>query len=233
MMLDEIARIVVFDAREDVANALAGLLSEIAVKATVQTIETPHALRQIATPDLLVFGASRQAPDVFESLRSIREGRPDLPVIKIARRDDLAGIPDWFQAGISGFVAPSPLRAELRLAADAALSGGVYLSRSLFRALLGAFRAGRIDTAALALTTREKEILGFVVVNMSNKDIARKLDLSVRTVETHRLHIRKKTGAKNWRDLAEVAEALGLLGEYRFPRDLAERRAAPGFHEDE
>jgi ATP/maltotriose-dependent transcriptional regulator MalT len=70
-------------------------------------------------------------------------------------------------------------------------------------------------------------------VNMSSKDIARLLALSVRTVETHRLHIRRKTGAGNRAELAEAAARLGLLGNYPLPPDLAAAKAMPGFHEDE
>lgn len=60
------------------------------------------------------------------------------------------------------------------------------------------------------LTEREKEILGLICSGYSNKDVARLLDLSVRTVETHRLNIRRKTRAVRLRDLLQVAHQLGL-----------------------
>jgi len=62
----------------------------------------------------------------------------------------------------------------------------------------------------LALTLREQEVLGLIAAGLSSKAIARRLDLSVRTIETHRLNIRKKTGARDRRDLVRIAGRFGL-----------------------
>jgi DNA-binding NarL/FixJ family response regulator len=92
------------------------------------------------------------------------------------------------------------------------MGGGTYFSQSLAQA---AFQRRRIATGSAArfgLTGREIEVLRFICGGFSNKDIARRLDLSVRTVETHRLNIRKKTQAERLRDLVNVARQLGLDG---------------------
>ncbi len=105
------------------------------------------------------------------------------------------------------------------LARDAALEfphalraiaeGGIYLSHSLAETVFLARRSS-LGPAPYGLTEREAEVLNFIGCGFSNKEIARRLALSVRTVETHRLNIRRKTGAARLRDLVRAARELGL-----------------------
>ncbi|MGD6587625.1 LuxR C-terminal-related transcriptional regulator, partial [Xanthomonas citri pv. citri] len=60
------------------------------------------------------------------------------------------------------------------------------------------------------LTPREAEVLRFLISGFSNKDVARHLDLSVRTVETHRVNLRRKTRTGRLSDLVSLARQLGL-----------------------
>lgn len=62
------------------------------------------------------------------------------------------------------------------------------------------------------LTDRERDVLALVVAGHSSKEIARRLDISHRTVETHRTHIMQKMSARSAIDLATMGQALGLLG---------------------
>lgn len=141
-------------------------------------------------------------------------------------------IPHLFRARFSAFILPDAPADELEAVIRTVRQGGIYLARELADALFSPDRNRQQYIAAIGLTAREQEVLRFIAVNMSNKDIARRLDLSVRTVETHRLNIRKKTNAGNWRELAVIAERLGLLGDFDLFSGLAARKAAPGFHED-
>jgi two-component system secretion response regulator SsrB len=69
-----------------------------------------------------------------------------------------------------------------------------------------------IDTMASEpkITTRETEILRYLAEGYSNKEVARRLDLSVRTVETHRLNLRRKTQTGRLHELVKLARAMGL-----------------------
>ena len=62
----------------------------------------------------------------------------------------------------------------------------------------------------LGLTPREAEVLRFLGAGFSNKEVARRLSLSVRTVETHRLNLRRKTQTGRLKDLVSLARQLGL-----------------------
>lgn len=159
-----------------------------------------------------------------------RSGTPRLIALLAVSEAD--AIPQLHRAGFSGFLRLDAGVAEFQAAFRAIRQGDVYLSGALADAAFMAEHESRVVNLPVGLTGREQEILRLIAVNMSNKDIARRLRLSVRTVETHRFHIRKKTRAGNWRELAVVAERLGLLGGYDLYSGGAERMAAPGFHED-
>lgn len=98
------------------------------------------------------------------------------------------------------------------------VEGGLLIDR--IRAALAADvqqQAQRVDLAALrsryaSLTDRERDVLALVVAGHSSKEIARVLDISHRTVETHRTHIMQKMSARSTINLATMGHALGLLG---------------------
>ncbi len=77
-------------------------------------------------------------------------------------------------------------------------------------ALAGLSAAPRAVDATDGLTPREAEILRFLSAGFSNKEVARRLGLSVRTVETHRLNLRRKTQTGRLKDLVALARQLGL-----------------------
>jgi len=76
-----------------------------------------------------------------------------------------------------------------------------------------AARQHAVNTRMAALTPREREVLLLIVAGHSNKEIARHLELSTRTIETHRGHIMEKTGAHSLADLIELALASGNRGQ--------------------
>ncbi|WP_082504558.1 response regulator transcription factor [Methylobacterium sp. Leaf111] len=74
----------------------------------------------------------------------------------------------------------------------------------------GTLPAAATETHSLALTHRETEILRLLSAGFSNKEVARRLDLSARTVEAHRLNLRRKTQTGRLKDLVALARTLGL-----------------------
>lgn len=189
-----------------------------------------------STPDrragIVVIRTALPLTDKGDALRtwSLRSGMPRLIALLAVSEAD--AIPQLHRVGFTGFLRLDAGAAEFQTAFRAIRQGDVYLSGALADAAFMAERESRTVNLPVGLTGREQEILRLIAVNMSNKDIARRLRLSVRTVETHRFHIRKKTRAGNWRELAVVAERLGLLGGYDLYSGGADRMAMPGFHED-
>lgn len=124
------------------------------------------------------------------------------------------------QSSLTVLVAFETLRAELlgrlvEAGADAFVARSA-VPRDVCEAILGLAAdpsvASAADTspAVDGLTPRESEILRFLSAGFSNKEVARRLDLSVRTVETHRLNLRRKTQTGRLKDLVALARQLGL-----------------------
>jgi two-component system, NarL family, nitrate/nitrite response regulator NarL len=196
--------------------------------------DLPSAPPQRLGPlDLVVF--HRPEPRGRVALRVVRrwrEGKDAPQMLVLIEPDEAALVRPLLDCGVAGFLTPQAAPEEFSAAVAALAHGGAYISGKLLRVAFAPHRRAEGNEGdAFGLTTREREILVMIALGLSNKDVARRLSLSVRTVETHRLNIRKKTRASSRRDLVEIAEKLGLLIEYGSQHGLAERRAAPGFHE--
>lgn len=178
-----------------------------------------------------VIAAFPGGPEERSGLGALRTRHNSAPILAFLSVDEDIHLPSLYLAGARAFVRPDTSEAEIALALAVIRQGGVHIAGMIAAALFAADDDMRRQLLAAGLTPREREILRLIAVNMSNKDIARHLKLSVRTVETHRLNIRKKTGAGNWRQLSGIAERIGLirpLGEYAALAELP----AGGFHEE-
>lgn len=188
-------------------------------------------LARIAAPDVIVLGPSRLSNESGEAIARLRRRAAGLAVVKILAPGREAEAPRLVRLGVVGFVAPDADTGELALVLRTVGGGGGYVTPKLFGVIFAALKPQGLDPAMFALTAREQEVLGMVGLNYSNKEIARRLGLSVRTVETHRLNIRKKTGVGSRREFAEIADRLRFSQSYRFPEAPGEGQASAGFHE--
>lgn len=109
------------------------------------------------------------------------------------------------------------LRALLDAGADAVVAAGMPARdvRAIAEALgpisnVPPMAAEARAEEALGLTAREIEVLRFLSAGFSNKEVARRLDVSVRTIETHRFNLRRKTQAGRLKDLVHLARRMGL-----------------------
>ena len=107
------------------------------------------------------------------------------------------------RAGARGYVLKESPTEEILAAISAVWSGGNY-----FSAQVSSVVAER-GTSAPQLTAREHEVLLLLAHGRSNKVVARELDISVRTVETHRLSLRRKLGVDSASDLLKIAVTNG------------------------
>ena len=113
--------------------------------------------------------------------------------------DKLEYVSQAMQAGARGYVLKDAPGKDIVLAIETVMAGGIYYSAALARQLA---RPLAQDTQ---LTIREQEVLQQLADGQSNKQIARTLDLSVRTVETHRLNIKRKLGIEGQAELIKYA----------------------------
>lgn len=214
-MKPETVRIVVADAQPIIREGLRiSLERQGAFQIVAEAENGQEALlaSSASRPDVLVLDAGLKRITSLELVTRLRETQSLLRIIVMFPQSETADLQSFMEAGVHGFVSKAASPVEFINAVHATLGGGIYVSQSLARAILQKRRLAAEPVAGFGLTGREIEILRFICGGFSNKDIARRLDLSVRTVETHRLNIRKKTQAERLRDLVSVARQLGLDG---------------------
>jgi len=124
---------------------------------------------------------------------------PEIAVLILSMHDKSEYVMQSIQAGARGYVLKDAPGQDIIRAIEAVISGGIYYSASLARKLSHPLASGDL------LTSRERQVLQHIANGESNKQIARELDLSVRTVETHRLNIKRKLGIDGQAELIKFA----------------------------
>ena len=154
-------------------------------------------------------------PNISSTVRRLRQAAPESEIVVVGVKQDALLVRDLVNQGVGAVVAADAPTDEYWNAVHAVRFGALYLSGPVAEQM---FRSSqRRDTAEnpYGLTAREIDILHSLSEGMSNKEVARQLDLSVRTVETHRLNIRRKTNSHNLSDLVRISrilEADGTIG---------------------
>lgn len=124
---------------------------------------------------------------------------PEIAVLMLSMHDKAEYVMQAIQAGARGYVLKDAPALDIIAAIETVMSGGIYYSAGLAKQL------SRPMPPAMLLTPREREVLRCIATGKSNKHIAREMNLSVRTVETHRLNIKRKLGIEGQADLIRFA----------------------------
>lgn len=182
--------------------------SHLRVAAEAGTAEEALALaRQHATGqhqsqhpiDLVLMDINMRGTNGIEATARFRDQHPGIAVLILSMHDKLEYVSQAMQAGARGYVLKDAPAKDIILAIDTVIAGGIYYSAALARQL------ARPLVQDKQLTVREQDVLRHLADGQSNKQIAKALDLSVRTVETHRLNIKRKLGIDGQAELIKFA----------------------------
>ncbi|MQA75244.1 MAG: response regulator [Solirubrobacterales bacterium] len=157
-------------------------------------------------PDVLVLDLNMPGGSSLPMIPSILEGSPDTAIIALTMQNDPAFARAAFRHGARGYVVKRAAARELIQAIREALSGGTYINPQL-----GARVAAEPEGPPGGLTAREAEVLALIAQGYTNPEIAERLVVSVRTVETHRAAIHRKVGTTNRAELVRYAREHGLV----------------------
>jgi two-component system response regulator NreC len=163
--------------------------------------------------DVVVMDISMPGTNGLVATRSLRQRHPALGIVTLTRHSDDAYLEELLRAGASGYVLKQSPPAELLHAIRAVASGRQYIDSSLTGRLTASFLerdGGR--PADGSLSERETEVLRLIAAGYSNKEIAGQLDLSVKTVETHKANAMRKLGFTGRIDVVRYALLQGWLG---------------------
>lgn len=158
-----------------------------------------EALERARDADLVLMDINMRGVSGIEATAQMMRRYPDIAVLILSMHDKLEYVTQAMQAGARGYVLKDAPGKDIVLAIDTVMAGGIYYSPALARQLA---RPSQQDNQ---LTVREQEVLRHIASGQSNKQIARDLALSVRTVETHRLNIKRKLGIEGQAELIRFA----------------------------
>ena len=154
-------------------------------------------------PTILVLDLSMPGTPSLELIPKVLETSPSTSVIVLTMQNEPPFAREAFQAGAKGFVVKQSAASELVAAVRAVVAGGTYINPELGARLAATPPAP--DGPPDDLTPREVEVLGLLALGYMNPEIAEQLVLSVRTVETHRANIQRKTGLSTRAELIAYA----------------------------
>lgn len=156
-------------------------------------------------PDLLLVDISLKDMNGLELTRVLRSQYPSLKVLMLSMYDNNEYVSESVRAGASGYVLKNSPSREIIAAIEAIVSGGTFYSAEIAQRLIAD------KSTDNELTPRESQVLYKMAQGLNNKEMARELDISVRTVETHRLSIRRKLNIDKPAALVKYAIDHGII----------------------
>jgi two-component system, NarL family, response regulator NreC len=162
-------------------------------------------------PDVAVLDISMPGLRGIACTRELRESSPATKVVTLTVHEDRSYLRQAFEAGASGYVLKRSAAAELVRAIRVVAAGGTYIDPAVAGRLVEAERGGDSGNVTIRLSEREEEVLRLIALGHSNKEIARLLNVSVKTIETYKLRSFEKLGLQSRVELLRLAMARGWL----------------------
>ena len=165
------------------------------------------------TPDLILMDVTMPNLNGIEATRKIKAKKPGIEIIALSLHSDRRYVLGMIDAGASGYLLKECAFEELVRAINTVMSKKKYLSPGISDILIDEYvKKTTTDKPTIysKLTPREREILQLIAEGKNTKEIARYLFISVKTVETHRRHIKKKLKVESVAELTKIAIREGL-----------------------
>ena len=188
--------------REGIQNVLRCIDSDCRVEEAGNLDDALAIIERCADLDLVMLDLSMPGMCGMESLRDVRRRMPSTPLAVVSASEDIGDIRSAIDSGANGYIPKSSGNDVMRNAIQLILSGGLYLPPQWAQ-----------DAAAddAPLTPRQLEILRLMVTGRTNKEIARELSISDKTVKAHLSDIFRRLEASNRTQAVHRARARGLV----------------------
>ena len=156
-------------------------------------------------PDIAIIDYSIPELNGLDLSHALKRQNPRIEILLYTMHDREEIVMDVLRAGVRGFVLKSDTEKHLLAALDALAIHRPYFSGAISETLLGQFLESKTTEMASSLTHREREIVQQVAEGRINKEIAARLSISIKTVETHRASAMRKLKLKTTADLVRYA----------------------------
>jgi DNA-binding NarL/FixJ family response regulator len=174
--------------------------------------ETVELVRKMS-PDVVIMDIGMPGLNGIEATRQVTNDSDFVKVVALSMHSDKKFVTEMLKAGASGYLLKNCAFEELANAIRTVMSGKTYLSPAMAEVVVENFvrkKPGDDQSAFSVLTNREREVLQLLAESSTTKQVARKLHISTKTVETHRLKIMKKLNLDNMVALTKYAVREGL-----------------------
>ncbi|KKA04633.1 regulator [Pseudomonas ogarae] len=208
MNLPPVIRVALVDDHSLVRDGIRALLSVMPQLDVVGEAENgAQAIEMVGRcqPDLLLMDIGLKDKNGLELTRLLGKQYPSLKILILSMYDNHEYVSESVRSGASGYVLKNAPSREIIAAIEAIISGGTFYSAEI------AQRLATDPHTDNELTPRESQVLYKMVQGLNNKEMARELDISVRTVETHRLSIRRKLNIDKPAALVKYAIDHGII----------------------
>ncbi|MEX0276631.1 MAG: response regulator [Ruegeria sp.] len=208
-MSDTTIRVLIVDDHPMVAEGIESLLESFDEIDVVGTLSNGQEAVNQATrlkPDVILMDLNMPGLSGLNATEIILERLPDTRILILSMHDSPEYISTALSHGARGYVLKDVPTDEIKQAIDAVMRGEKYLCTGASGSL-----EPKEDDAREALTGREQTILLELAQGKSNKEVAKTLEISVRTVETHRKNIKRKLGISSTAGLTRYAMEHGVL----------------------
>ena len=171
------------------------------------------ALTQELRPDVVVMDVSMPDLNGLKATETLKKTLPDTKVLILTRHTDSSYVQQLLRSGASGYVLTQSASEELVRAIKRVAAGPTYLDPAITEHVVGSSASGRgtASPAGKSLSKREEDVLRFVALGFLTKEIAPRLQISMKTVETHKANAMNKMGMHSRIDIVRYAVLQGWL----------------------
>ena len=170
-------------------------------------------LIRVQRPDLVLMDIAMKELGGLEALPRITKNFPSVKVIILSAHANEEYVIRALRSGAAGYMLKDAATLELELAINSVKHGKTYLSPSISRTVIDSYleRVGSLSSPIEQLTARQREILQLIAEGKNTKEIAGTLDISVKTVEAHRLQLMARLNIHDVPGLVRYAIRSGLV----------------------
>ncbi|GAX60327.1 TRAP-type C4-dicarboxylate transporter, periplasmic solute-binding protein [Candidatus Scalindua japonica] len=167
-------------------------------------------------PDIVVLDITMPNLNGIEATRKIKKLNPEIKVIVLTMHDNEEYVYQLLQAGASGYLLKESAVSDLVSAINAVKKGDIFLSPKISKVVVKDYikhteRESKAFDSLNMLTSREREVLQLIAEGYTNKEVARLLKLSIKTVDIHRAHIKEKLQIRDTAGLVKYSIRHGLI----------------------
>ncbi|NTV50410.1 MAG: response regulator transcription factor [Geobacteraceae bacterium] len=168
-------------------------------------------------PDLITMDVSLPDMSGIDVVRDILKVVPSAQILMLSMYPKLDYVSEAFKAGARGYVVKEATSARLIQALDTLCRGEFFVDGQVSQDIVAKLMAGSANEAVIQdelyglLTAREQQVLRMVAEGMTSREIATKVNLTIKTVENHRANLMKKLNVHSKMELVKYAAKLGLI----------------------